>query len=497
MPRRPFGGGRPQRLDRRRGRVPRVHRVDRVYDGGQLVAAHVRLALATHATDDEGQRHGQRHGLAELLGGAEVGLMVGRGRGIDLLEARALVRAEPPHALAVVRRRMLHLGDEHGPRVGQAPDRPRAAPRGLERQRAQPGREPGATVRGRHEDVREMHDRRARTWAAATVEPDDGGVIAHGDELGATPDGEHLVEKRRLALRTRRAPAEPLLDHTPPLHLAARPELPPQAVVGRMELRIGGSGHAVQRQLRPVEVGGCDVSRREIGRPWERSHAVHAPLASTSPPRVATAPPACFRCRMGTFDLAELRRLDQATHLHPFTDHRAMHRDGTHVVRSGHGCLVVDETGRELLDGLAGLWCVNVGYGREEIVEAVRAQMRTLAFYPSFFNSTTEPTIRLAARLAELAPPLLGHTIFSSSGSEANETALKLVRAYWKLRGERARRTVLSRTFAYHGVGLATASLTALASCTDPFDLPLPGFVRVPGPYAYAAGTTTDRKSVV
>jgi putrescine aminotransferase len=194
---------------------------------------------------------------------------------------------------------------------------------------------------------------------------------------------------------------------------------------------------------------------------------------------------------MGTFDLAELRRLDQATHLHPFTDHRAMHRDGTHVVRSGHGCVVVDETGRELLDGLAGLWCVNVGYGREEIVEAVRAQMRTLAFYPSFFNSTTEPTIRLAARLAELAPPRLGHTIFSNSGSEANETALKLVRAYWKLRGERARRTVLSRTFAYHGVGLATASLTALASCTDPFDLPLPGFVRVPGPYAYAAGTTT------
>jgi putrescine aminotransferase len=192
---------------------------------------------------------------------------------------------------------------------------------------------------------------------------------------------------------------------------------------------------------------------------------------------------------MGTFDLAELRRLDQATHLHPFTDHRGMHRDGTHVVRSGRGCYVIDETGRELLDGLAGLWCVNVGYGRREIVDAVRAQMEALPFYPSFFNSTTEPAIRLAAKLATLAPARLGHAIFSNSGSEANETALKLIRAYWKLRAQPKRRKVLSRAFAYHGVGIATTSLTGLPTCTDPFDLPLPGFVQVPGPNVYASGT--------
>ena len=191
---------------------------------------------------------------------------------------------------------------------------------------------------------------------------------------------------------------------------------------------------------------------------------------------------------MGTFDVAELRRLDQATHLHPFTDHRSMHREGTHIIRSGRGCFVVDETGRQLLDGLAGLWCVNVGYGRAEIVDAVRAQMETLAYYPSFFNSTTEPTIRLAAKLATLAPPRLGHTIFSNSGSEANETALKLIRGYWKLRGRRGKTKVLARSFAYHGVTLATASLTGLPSCTEPFDLPLPGFVQVPGPLAYGSG---------
>ena len=193
---------------------------------------------------------------------------------------------------------------------------------------------------------------------------------------------------------------------------------------------------------------------------------------------------------MAAFDLAALRRLDEAHHLHPFTDHRAMHGTGTHVIRAAKGCTVVDEQGRELLDGLAGLWCTNVGYGREEILQAVSEQMRAVAFYPSFFNTTTEPTIRLAARLAELAPGRLSHAIFSNSGSEANESALKLIRGYWKLRGRPEKTKVLSRSFAYHGVTLATTSLTGLASCTDPFDLPLPGFLQVPGPNAYGSGKT-------
>jgi putrescine aminotransferase len=195
---------------------------------------------------------------------------------------------------------------------------------------------------------------------------------------------------------------------------------------------------------------------------------------------------------MADFDLAELRRLDQAHHLHPFTDHRAMRKTGTHVVRSAKGSTIVDEDGRELIDALAGLWCVNVGYGREEIVRAVAEQMRAVAFYPSFFNTTTEPTIRLAARLAARAPARLQRALFCNSGSEANETALKLIRGYWKLRGRREKTKVLSRTFAYHGVTLATTSLTGLASCTEPFDLPLPGFVSVPGPHAYGSGKSPE-----
>lgn len=187
--------------------------------------------------------------------------------------------------------------------------------------------------------------------------------------------------------------------------------------------------------------------------------------------------------------LATLRQLDQAHHLHPFTDHRDLHSQGTHVIQSAAGCYVTDETGRKLFDGLAGLWCVNVGYGRTEIADAVHRQMQSVAFYPSFFNTTTEPTILLADKLASRAPKRLQHVFFSNSGSEANESALKLVRAYQKLRGTPAKTKILSRSFAYHGVTIATTSMTGLPTCYQPFDLPLPGFVHVPGPYVYGADT--------
>ena len=188
---------------------------------------------------------------------------------------------------------------------------------------------------------------------------------------------------------------------------------------------------------------------------------------------------------MDATQLAALRRLDTEHLLHPFTDHGDLRRQGTHVIPSARGCYVTDETGRELLDGLAGLWCVNVGYGRQEIADAVHRQMTSVAFYPSFFNTTTEPTIRLADKIAARAPTNLRKVFFSNSGSEANETALKLIRAYQKLRGRSSKQKILTRTFAYHGVGIATTSMTGLPSCTDPFDLPLPGFLHVPGPHPY------------
>ncbi|MBS1991972.1 MAG: aminotransferase class III-fold pyridoxal phosphate-dependent enzyme [Cyanobacteria bacterium SZAS LIN-3] len=191
----------------------------------------------------------------------------------------------------------------------------------------------------------------------------------------------------------------------------------------------------------------------------------------------------------------DLRESDRAYHLHPFTDHADMHKSGTHVVHSGEGIYVVDETGKKLLDGLAGLWCVNVGYGCKEIIEAVTTQMTRLAFYPSFFNSTTEPAIMLSERLAQLAPARLNRTFFSNSGSEANETALKTIRAYYKLRGEEARHKIISRKFAYHGVTMASASLTGLANCHGAFNLPLPGYYHAPAPYPYFENSDMDEES--
>jgi len=193
---------------------------------------------------------------------------------------------------------------------------------------------------------------------------------------------------------------------------------------------------------------------------------------------------------MNADHISELRRLDADHLLHPFTDHTDLHRAGTHVMESGSGCWVTDENGRRLLDALAGLWCVNVGYGRREIADAVHRQMLDLCYYPSFFNTTTEPAIALAAKIAAHAPAGIAKVFFSNSGSEANETALKLIRAYNKLRGFPAKTKILTRTFAYHGVTLATTSMTGLAGCVEPFALPLPGFVQIPGPHSYGTGSS-------
>jgi putrescine---pyruvate transaminase len=185
----------------------------------------------------------------------------------------------------------------------------------------------------------------------------------------------------------------------------------------------------------------------------------------------------------------DLQEQDRNFQLHPFTDHADLHASGTHIVLEGHGCHFVDESGRRILDGLAGLWCVNLGYSSKAIVRAVTQQLERLPYYPSFFNSTTEPPIRVAKFLAEKAPARLNRTIFSNSGSEANETALKVIRAYCKLKGRRDKKKILFRTFSYHGMTLATTSMTGLPNCQQPFDLPLADFLLVPGPYAYGAKT--------
>ncbi len=180
--------------------------------------------------------------------------------------------------------------------------------------------------------------------------------------------------------------------------------------------------------------------------------------------------------------------LDRAHHLHPFTDHKALAGIGTRIVTKAEGCWLWDSEGNRILDGMAGLWCVNVGYGRKELVEAATRQMAELPYYNTFFQSATPASVELAAKLAEIAPAGLQKTFFANSGSEANDTAVKLVRYFWNMQGQPERKTIISRKLAYHGVTMAAASLSGLTPMHPQSDLPLEGFEHVDAPYWYGEG---------
>jgi putrescine aminotransferase len=148
----------------------------------------------------------------------------------------------------------------------------------------------------------------------------------------------------------------------------------------------------------------------------------------------------------------------------------------------GEGIYLWDSDGHKIIDGMSGLWCVNVGYGRTSISEAVYHQMEALPFYNSFFNTTNVPAVRLAARLAELAPPQFEHVFFTSSGSEANDTVVRMVRRYWDLMGQPQRQVIISRQNAYHGSTMAGASLGGMAGMHAQGGLPIPGIVHIGQP---------------
>lgn len=188
------------------------------------------------------------------------------------------------------------------------------------------------------------------------------------------------------------------------------------------------------------------------------------------------------------FDTAALQRLDSAHFLHPFTDFQDLNRRGARIIVRGDGIYVWDSEGHRLLDGMSGLWCVNVGYGRSSIAEAVARQILTLPFYNSFFNTTTLPALQLAAKLAALAPPGFEHVFFTNSGSEANDTNLRMVRRYWDLRGYAGRHTIISRANAYHGSTVAAASLSGMAGMHAQGGLPIPGIVHIGQPDYVGAG---------
>jgi putrescine aminotransferase len=182
-------------------------------------------------------------------------------------------------------------------------------------------------------------------------------------------------------------------------------------------------------------------------------------------------------------DTKGLQRLDAAHYLHPFTDHAALAQKGARVMVRGDGIWLWDSDGRKMLDAMSGLWCVNVGYGRRSMTEAVARQMDTLPFYNSFFNTTTIPAVQLAAKLAKLAPAGFNHVFFTGSGSEANDTNVRMVRRYWDLAGQPERTVIISRHNAYHGSTMAGASLGGMSGMHVQGGLPIPGIVHIGQPH--------------
>jgi putrescine aminotransferase len=183
-----------------------------------------------------------------------------------------------------------------------------------------------------------------------------------------------------------------------------------------------------------------------------------------------------------------LQQLDAAHHIHPFNDNAELAKKGTRILTRGEGCYVWDKEGNKLLDAFAGLWCVNIGYGRKSMGQVAARQMDELAYYNTFFQCTTEPAIHLAAKLAEISPADLNHVFYSNSGSEGNDTVLRMVRHFWAVQDKPNKNIVIGRYNGYHGSTVAGASLGGMKGMHAQGGLPIPDIHHIEPPFFFADG---------
>lgn len=175
-------------------------------------------------------------------------------------------------------------------------------------------------------------------------------------------------------------------------------------------------------------------------------------------------------------------------HLAPFSDYKQLKEKGPRIITKAKGVYLWDSEGEQILDGMAGLWCVAVGYGREELVQAAERQMRELPYYNLFFQTAHPPALELAKAIIDVAPEGMSHVFFTGSGSEGNDTVLRMVRHYWTLRGKPNKKTIIGRVNGYHGSTVAGASLGGMGAMHEQGDLPIPGIVHIPQPYWFGEG---------
>lgn len=194
---------------------------------------------------------------------------------------------------------------------------------------------------------------------------------------------------------------------------------------------------------------------------------------------------------------ATLIDLDRAHLIHPVAPWRKHEQRGVTVLESGHGAWLRDADGNELLDAFAGLWCVNIGYGQESVVQAAAEQMRKLPYATGYFHFGSEPAIRLAAKLVEIAPPSLKHVYLTLGGSEAIDAAVRLIVQYYNVTGRPAKKHFIALERGYHGSSSTGAGLTALPVFHRDFDLPRPEQHYIASPYPYRSPAGDDPQAVI
>lgn len=185
---------------------------------------------------------------------------------------------------------------------------------------------------------------------------------------------------------------------------------------------------------------------------------------------------------------SELKTLNAAHHIQPFSDGSVIKGEGARVITKAEGVHLWDSDGNKLLDCMAGLWCVNLGYGRRELADVAQRQMNQLPYYNTFFQTTNVPVVELAAKIASLTPGDLNQVFFANSGSEANDTNLRFVRHYWASLGKPEKKTIIARRNAYHGSTVGSASLGGMVYMHEQGDLPIPGISHISQPFWWADG---------
>jgi|TARA_B110000902_G_C14274261_1_gene574395 putrescine aminotransferase len=181
-----------------------------------------------------------------------------------------------------------------------------------------------------------------------------------------------------------------------------------------------------------------------------------------------------------------LQASDKAHFLHPFSDFKELGQNGTRLVSQAEDVYIYSSEGK-LLDGMSGLWCCNLGYSQQSIVDAVAKQLQELPYYNSFFQCSHPPAIQLAEELAKVAPAHINNVFYTNSGSEGNDTVIRLVRRYWDLKDQPDKRVIISRKNAYHGSTVAAASLGGMGFMHEQFNV-LPDIVHVDQPYWFGEG---------